>query len=263
MVTIDWVEILAGKFLMGLSEQQVQELLPQLTWMSQSWRDGIVEAESPQRIINLRTFYISRFPITQRQFNEFIQSWHSEWDKPIYHEPEWLDHPVQCSWHRAQAFCAWIGGRLPSTYEWEKAARGTDGRLYPWGDEWDLSKGNFGQDYRRGAAGGIKTSKIGSYPEGASPYGVQDVVGNCHEYTMTLQLLPSEKRKSNQHYQVNVIRGSAPDPDALYPANHRVTQTMRGSAVLDYPEYTSFRPVMDEWQRHNWSGFRAGEQETI
>ncbi len=260
---IDWVEIPAGEFLMGLSKRQVQEVLAQLTWMSKGQRNDIVETESPQRIIDLKTFYISRFPITQAQFNEFIQTWHPDWDRPSYHFPEWLDHPVQCSWHYAQAFCAWAGGRLPSTYEWEKAARGTDGRLYPWGSEWDLSKGNFGQRNRRGAAGGIKTSLVGSYPEGASPYGVQDVIGNCCEYTLTVQLLPPEKSKSVRHSQVNVIRGTAPDPEALYPANHRVTHTMEGRAILDYPEHTSFRPIMDEWQRHNWSGFRVGEQETI
>ncbi len=255
---IEWIEIPGGEFLMGLSDTQVKELAKEPYGMRAPY-DGIIADERPQRIIDVPTYYIARFAITRQQYDQFVHATHPEWDVPVFHEPDWADHPISLIWHHARAFCAWIGARLPTTYEWEKAACGTDGRLYPWGNEWDLTRGNFGQRDPRGKASGRRDSAVGSYPNGASPHGVEDMVGNGFEWTMTLGLVPPEAIQARRYSQRIFIRGTDPDPDTIQPWVHRVTHIITGGLFsIGTPPYTGFRPVMDEWQRQTWSGFQGG-----
>jgi formylglycine-generating enzyme required for sulfatase activity len=100
-----------------------------------------------------------------------------------------LDHPMaRVTWHDPMAYVAWLSEhagerwRLPTEAEWEKAARGTDGRIYPWGDTFDKTRCNtIGSDI-------WDTTPVGSYPTGASPYGVQDMAGNVCEWTEGLKV---------------------------------------------------------------------------
>jgi len=138
-----------------------------------------------RRQVYLDAFYIDRFPVTNRQFARFLEV---TGYRPSHGEfytrfsdgrlPEaLLSHPaVHVSWFDACAYAQWAGKNLPSEAQWEKAARGTDGRKYPWGKSApDATRANYGRT-RRG------TVPVGSNPAGASPYGVQDMAGNVWEW---------------------------------------------------------------------------------
>ena len=140
---------------------------------------------NPRRTVTLPAYYIYKCPVTVGQYKRFIASkkakrksltmpsapdFNRNWSKE--------DHPiVNVSWHDATAYCAWAGVELPTEAQWEKAARGTDGRQYPWGDEWDARKCQCSKK-TYGDAGG--TSAVGHYP--ANDYGLYDMAGNVWEW---------------------------------------------------------------------------------
>jgi formylglycine-generating enzyme required for sulfatase activity len=134
--------------------------------------------ERRQRVVELEVFELSLTPVTNAQYERYVVETDAE-APPHWPAPD--DHPVVfVDWSDAAAFCAWAGGRLPTEAEWEKAARGTDGRTYPWGDEEDASRAEIGQKMKHGS-----TAPVGSHPAGASPYGLLDMAGNVWEWTST------------------------------------------------------------------------------
>lgn len=171
--------------------------------------------EYPQQRLTLPTLRISRTPITNRQYQHFVAASH-------YPAPgHWLagqpppgaaEFPVTyVSWLDAQAFCQWAGVRLPSEAEWEKAARGPDGRWWPWGDQLpDATRCHFNGQAQGVAPAAQSVLPVGQWPQGASPYGVLDLAGNVWEWT-------------NSRYRRYPYRASD-GREALTPAGLRVVR---------------------------------------
>jgi iron(II)-dependent oxidoreductase len=128
--------------------------------------------------VHLDAYYVDKVPVTNALYERFMRA--AGHGAPLY----WTDSKwngttqpvVGVTWHDADAYCKWAGKRLPTEAEWEKAARGTDGRKYPWGDQWEASRANSLESNIG------KTTPVGSYPSGASPYGALDMAGNVWQW---------------------------------------------------------------------------------
>ena len=141
--------------------------------------------QKPQHTVYLDAYWIDKFETTNGQYEKCVQEGKCEAPSrdrsnshdSYYGNSEFKDFPVTyVDWPRAKAYCEWAGRRLPTEAEWEKAARGTDGRIYPWGDqEPDVKLANFNKEPN-------DATKVGSYPDGASPYGALDMAGNLWEW---------------------------------------------------------------------------------
>ncbi len=184
---MEMVHVPAGEFLMG----------------SAADANEAQANEKPQHAVTLDAFWIDRMEVTNSQFARFVAEtkyvtdaekagtgevfdgtrvwvvtkgadWRQPWGPGSSNEG---DHPVvQVSWNDAKAYCEWAGRRLPTEAEWEMAARGTDGRTYPWGNATpDATLANFGMNVK-------DTTAVGSYPAGVSPYGALDMAGNVWEW---------------------------------------------------------------------------------
>jgi formylglycine-generating enzyme required for sulfatase activity len=175
-VEMVFVEVPAGKFMMGSHEQDERD-----------------DDEKPQHTVDIPyDYFMARFPVTNAQYAAYVNA------KGIIHPVSgWeqkRDHPVvNVSWNDAMAYCRWLNDlrsselpsgvvlRLPTEAEWEKAARGADGLLYPWGDTFDKNKCNIDE------AGKNDTTPVEAYsPQGDSPYGAADMAGNVWEWTHSL-----------------------------------------------------------------------------
>jgi serine/threonine-protein kinase len=140
--------------------------------------------ERPVRVTTLPAFRIDRTEVTRAMYGRCVAARRC---KPLAGDVESLANlPVtNVNWSEARAFCAFAGGRLPSEDEWEKAARGGDGREFPWGKELDCARANWGNFENEGPCAGKNPGKpvdVGSYPQGASPFGVLDMAGNVWEW---------------------------------------------------------------------------------
>ncbi len=212
----------------------------------------------PSQTIWLDRFYITRFPITDSQFHMFGRKEVSS----ARELPGMLDTPesvklkdgspiyIRCkgpSAGYAEEFCQQLGARIPTSDEWEKAARGTDGRLYPWGNEWNPNAGcfYFGQKYKRMCSD--NQTEIDAHPQGVSPYGVWSMMGGLAEQVVEFH--------NGEQYQSQ--RGWHPWDSSAETAPIHFLAAHRGGN-LEW-RALALRPVVDQWPVQQWLGISMDE----
>ena len=215
------VRVPAGEFIMGTSYEDViklQQGIDERYAGLKGWyrSDDLFAVEMPRHTVYLNEFRIDQYEVTNARYRRCVEAGvcnppsdnDSRTREHYYDDPAYDDYPVvHVGWIDADTYCRWVGKRLPTEAEWEKAARGSDGRLWPWGNEWDVSKVNA--EWSVG-----DTTPVGSYPEGASPYGVLDMAGNVWEWVEDwAQLYPGTLFHTEDTPAAKVMRGGSYDSD--------------------------------------------------
>lgn len=189
----------------------------------------------PLHKVDVAAFYIDKTEVTNAQYKKYCDATHYPYP------PQWTSKgfatgtaevPVTfVNWWEAQAYARWAGKRLPTEAEWEKAARGTDERLYPWGNEWDKGRAVWGVE---------EPQAVGSKPDGASPYGALDMAGNVFEWT-------------SDWYQ------AYPDAPYKFPEFGTQFKVIRGGGFrgFEFITQTFYRSVARRQTRSEWLGFRC------
>lgn len=265
---MEMVYIAAGEFTLGTSDEEVE------AWLADHPRDsrGRFLREQPQCRVSLEGYWIGRTEVTNAQYLRFMEATGyaapGRWEEGRI--PEGLEQfpVVFIDADDAVAYCEWAGGRLPSELEWEKAARGPEGRIFPWGEEWDSSKcRNFeliggasyetteesleafdawtdAHDLRR--EGPVA---VGSYPQGASPYGCLDMAGNVWEWCA-------------DRYRESIYQRYATGD--LTPPERGISRVLRGGAwYMDSPAHfrSAFRfPFRPDFRQLGGYGFRCARE---
>ena len=264
MKKIDWVEIPAGKFRVGLDKNQLRRIRKELgNTFGRVLELDLAHHDITHKTVELPTFYIARFPVTHEQMDAFFAQYSELNSMRVQPSPDALPNfPEEASWYIADLVSHWVGGRLPTANEWEKAARGTTGWLYPWGNKWDASCGNITGSpnqlgYPEVAKDIIWTVKtpVDGYPTGASPFGVWDMVGNVREWTMTVKPL------THTRLEGFIVKGKSAKNPVEPVWYYHITARERVVNAHDVPFYIGFRPVKDEWEPQLWSGFGAALSE--
>ena len=269
---MELVYVPAGYFLMGISDENISQILA----ICPSCDASSFKSQKPQKQVYLNAYWIDRTEVTNAQFALFVSETGyrttaeekgmsyvmirgnadfvyidgADWRHPFGSGSEIFDkgdYPVtQISWYDAVAYCKWAGRRLPTEAEWEKAARGTSGRLFPWGNtdpNDDLLNYNFNY------AGPVK---VGSFPDGISPYGTMDMAGNLLEWVYDFydstyyEIMPESNPTGPSSGDSHPLRGGSWDsmrgPFLRY--------TLSSFRIWNYPYIRSnvigFRCVLDE-----------------
>lgn len=222
----------------GLASICSTVLMPLLDWCAVPAGEVTVEYEKKSRNFHIDAFQISKCPVTTAQFTMFLEdpkgyqnekwwtfspsaeTWHKEHPEPLKPMCPWGDHPRNnVGWYEAIAFCRWLSDKtglpitLPTEQQWQRAAQGDDGRLYPWGNKFDVALCNTHESRQK------TTTPVGRYPKGASPYEVLDMAGNVWEWCLNTEYGGNSALTSDA---VRAVKGGS-----FIGAYHRARSTFR------------------------------------
>lgn len=240
--------VAAASILYGVETAKASEMVSIPAGLFTMGNNTGPQDERPAHQVAIPGFSIDRLPVTNARFAEFLDAIGpinergerlfdvDDPDARIHREQEkWIaskgfeNHPVvEVPWAGARDYCAWRGKRLPTEAEWEKAARGTDGRKYPWGNNVpDRTRAQFSAAYN-------ETAPVGRGSAGASPYGVQDMAGNVWEWVASAYrsypYYPDDGREDAAAGPVRGTRGGGHDSSA-----EEITTTQRGRNLSRNP----------------------------
>lgn len=182
---VTWISIPSGTFAKGSDDNDIAFAVNECNRWEGNCQSTWFDSESPKKSVSTAGYSIMKFEVTNAQYSTCVAAGACQTagrnvtDNNIPYDSDLFlaDHPVVgVNFYDAASFCTWIGARLPTEDEWEKAARGTDSRIYPWGNSMDSSFANLDSQV---------STAVGSYSGGVSPYGVWDMAGNAFEWTAT------------------------------------------------------------------------------
>ncbi len=237
------VYVPAGEFLMGSTDADIDAIL---AGCKDCKRDGYI-SEQPQHKVYLDAFWIDKTEVTNAQYKKCVQA--GACKASAYASDSTYNADTQpvvgVDWSNAQAYCQWAGRQLPTEAQWEKAARGTDGRIYPWGNqaatcEYAVMDDGSGVGCGKGNAAWL----VGSKPKGASPYGALDMAGNVWEWVADWY--------DSQYYASSPPR----NPQGPSSGEYRV---LRGGSSDDVARHVrgAYRVVSHPWLWYTYWGFRC------
>ncbi len=211
--------------------------------------DHLDVEEMPEHAVQLSPFWIGKFPVTNVQYAKFLSHNPGQPTPKFWHD-ERFNHPAQpvvgVTWNEARDYCIWADLELPSEARWEAAARGPEGRSYPWGEQEptpDLANSSSADfSLRRG-----KTSTVGAYPDGAGPFGTLDQAGNVEEWCLDAW--------DEQIYR----KRDAPSTDPVSHSGENVDRVLRGGCWAFKPEFLhcASRDWLGPDNRCPYIGFRV------
>lgn len=190
---------------------------------------------NPRHTVEVGPFYMDKTEVTNAQYKQFCDATHypapPHWKGSAYPDGAAQVAVYNVNWWEATAYAGWAGKRLPTEAEWEKAARGTDGRRYPWGGEWDATKAVWGEE---------RPQAVGTKPQGASPYGILDLAGNVFEW-------------------VNDWYGAYPGSKHQFAEFGTTYKVVRGGGFMgfEFIALTYYRGVARPQTRSEWVGIRC------